>query len=123
MVLDSCKGAAIIVWVRPPVPSSGESPLLDLRASEGGVVVRLHVKPRSSRDMIDGVRQGALVVRVTAPTVDGAANDAVARLLARRLGRPASAVAVLHGKKGREKTVFIAGVDTASAQDLLLRKP
>ena len=55
-------------------------------ASSEGARLSLRVQPRASRDGIDGWQDAALRVRVTAPPVDGDANAAVARLLARALG-------------------------------------
>ena len=70
----------------------------------------VRVQPRASRDAIVGERGGALLVRVQAPPVDGAANEAVRRLLARALGLPPSAVRVLRGESARDKQVWVAGV-------------
>jgi uncharacterized protein (TIGR00251 family) len=92
---------------------------LDLRTADGGVTLRLRVQPRASRDQLGGVRDGALVVRVTAPPVNGSANDAVVRLLARRLSRPPSSITIVRGGTGRDKTVHLAGLDAASARALL----
>jgi uncharacterized protein (TIGR00251 family) len=89
---------------------------LDIRAAEGGVTLRLRVQPRASRDQLGGVREGALVIRVTAPPVDGSANDAVVRLLAKRLERPPSSITIVRGGTGRDKTVHLAGLDAASAR-------
>jgi len=82
--------------------------------------VRLGVRvvPRAARDAIVGERRGALLVRVQAPPVDGAANEAVRRLLARALGLPASAVRVLRGETGRDKLVWLAGVRVQDVQQL-----
>ncbi len=59
---------------------------------------------------MDGVRDGRLLVRVTAPPVDQAANDAVVRLLSDVLGVPRSRIAITAGATSRNKTVQIAGV-------------
>ena len=59
----------------------------------------MRVTPRSSRDAIEGVDEaGELRVRVTAPPADGAANAAVARLLAKELGVPKGAVTIAAGR-------------------------
>jgi hypothetical protein len=70
--------------------------------------VRVH--PRASRNQVDGWRQGALSIRVTAAPVEGEANRAVAALLAAVLGVPASAVSVARGERGRDKLIRIAGL-------------
>ena len=84
-----------------------------MHEAEGGTVLRVRVQPRASREAVSGERAGALVVHVTAPPVDGLANRAVARLLARTLDVPASAVTVLRGSRGRDKVVHVAGVAVA----------
>lgn len=87
---------------------------LDLRESEGGVTVRVRVQPRASREGLAGVREGALVARLTAPPVEGAANAALQRLLARALRVAPSQVEILRGATGREKILRVTGV-TADA--------
>lgn len=71
----------------------------------------LRVQPRARRNEIAGERAGALLVRVTAPPVDGKANDAVRRLIARRLGVPASRVSIVRGESSRDKVVQVEGID------------
>ena len=75
--------------------------------------VRVRVQPRAARDEIVGVRDGTLVVRLTAPPVEGRANQALCRLLARRLGVAPSRVAVVRGAKGRNKMVAVEGMTGA----------
>jgi hypothetical protein len=71
--------------------------------------LRVRVSPRASRDEVAGERDGALVVRLTAPPVDGQANAALVRFLARRLGVAPSTVTVARGAKGRDKVLLVAG--------------
>jgi hypothetical protein len=59
---------------------------------------------------VAGTREGALVVKLTAPPVDGEANAALARFLARLLGVPPSAVQLVRGATAREKLVRVAGL-------------
>jgi uncharacterized protein YggU (UPF0235/DUF167 family) len=58
-----------------------------------------------------GERAGAVVIRVSAPPVDGKANDALCRLLAERAGVAPSSVRVVRGQGSRDKVVEVAGVD------------
>ena len=53
---------------------------LDLRDTPQGVTLRVRVQPRSSRNALAGEREGALVVRLTAPPVEGRANQALAAM-------------------------------------------
>lgn len=89
---------------------------LELRETAQGVTLRVRVQPRSSRNALGGEREGALVVRLTAPPVEGRANQALARVLADALGIAPSAVQLLRGNSGRDKLVAIAGVDAATAR-------
>jgi uncharacterized protein (TIGR00251 family) len=77
--------------------------------------IRVRITPRAGRDAIAGWRGETLLVRVAAPPVEGEANAALVRLLARTLGLPKSAVSVIVGAKGREKTVAVEGLDEAEA--------
>ena len=79
----------------------------------GGVRLAVRCTPRGGADLVEGVVDGRLRVRVAAPAVDGAANDAVLRLLASELGLPRGAVRLIAGETGRNKVVAIDGVDHA----------
>jgi len=85
--------------------------------------LRIRVQPRAQRTEIAGVRDGALLVRVNAPPVDGKANAALCRLLAKRLGVPARAVAVVRGASARDKVVEIAGFETSELMHRLVDAP
>ncbi len=83
----------------------------------GSAVIAVRVTPRSSRDAIEGVdAQGELRVRVTAPPADGAANQAVATLLAKALGVPKGAVNLVSGGSSRHKRFRIDGRDDAAVE-------
>ena len=90
--------------------------MLDLETKHDEIVFSVRVKPRASRDAIEGEREGALVVRLTAPPVEGEANDALVRLLAARLHLPKSAVRIVSGERGRRKRIAVRGV---AANDVL----
>jgi uncharacterized protein (TIGR00251 family) len=70
----------------------------------------VRVIPRAARDELAGVRAGRLLVRVTAPPLDGRANAAVCTLLAKAAGVPKGAVSVVRGASSRDKRVRIDGV-------------
>ena len=65
----------------------------------------------------------ALRIRVAAPPVEGAANDAIRRLVADRLGVPISDVSVVSGATGRRKRLSVSGMDHLSAMSRLLPDP
>jgi uncharacterized protein (TIGR00251 family) len=70
----------------------------------------MRVQPRSRKDEIAGERAGALLIRVTAPPVDGKANDAVRRLIAKRLRVPAGRVSIVRGESSRDKLLEVEGI-------------
>lgn len=90
-----------------------------MRAAAGGVSLRVRVQPRASRTGLGGVREGALVVRLSAPPVEGQANEALLRYLGALFDLPASSVRLQHGARGREKVLLLAGVTLEAAQDRL----
>ena len=92
---------------------------LDLRDTADGLTLRVRVQPRASKDALSGERDGALVVRLNAPPVEGAANEALARFLGKLLGIAPSAVRILRGLTGRQKLVAVAGLDAATARERL----
>jgi uncharacterized protein (TIGR00251 family) len=75
----------------------------------GRIAVR--VQPRARRDEIAGEREGVVLVRVTAPPVEGKANDAVRKLIAKRLGIAPSRVSVARGSSSRDKLLEVADLD------------
>lgn len=95
-----------------------DTPMIEER--DGTVRVRLRVQARAARTEIVGEHEGALRIRVAAPPVDGAANEALVKFLAKRLGVTQSAVRIASGDTGRTKLVVISGVDANTATRLLL---
>lgn len=75
----------------------------------------MRVIPRARRDELAGLRDGRVLVRVTAPPVDGKANAAVCALLARAAGVSKGAVRVVRGETARDKVVAIDGVADEAA--------
>jgi uncharacterized protein len=80
----------------------------------------VRVQPRASRTEVAGKHGDALRIRLAAPPVDGAANEALVRFLAERLGVPRSAVRIEAGAGGRSKVVTVEGIDAATATGRLL---
>jgi uncharacterized protein (TIGR00251 family) len=72
--------------------------------------LRVRVIPRARRNEIAGWREGALVVRLTAPPVEGSANKALLRFLAEVLQVRLPDVTLLTGEKSREKVIRIEGL-------------
>jgi uncharacterized protein (TIGR00251 family) len=81
--------------------------------------LRVRVIPRARKTELAGRRQGALLVRLTAPPVEGAANRLLLRFLAAHLGvRPAD-VTLLSGETSRDKVVRVEGLTEAEVQERL----
>jgi uncharacterized protein (TIGR00251 family) len=80
-----------------------------------GVRIRLHVQPRASRSELAGRHGDAIKVRLTAPPVDGAANEALLQFLAVRLQVPRSALSLVSGGSGRSKVVAIEAISPEDA--------
>lgn len=81
--------------------------------------IAVRVIPRARRNELAGLREGALVVRLQAPPVEGAANKALTKFLAEVLRVRASDVQVVVGEHARDKVVEIAGITQAEANKRL----
>jgi hypothetical protein len=82
---------------------------LEARLDGTGVVFRVKVTPRASRTQVNGCVEGVLRLKVQAPPVEGAANEAVIRFLAEALEVPKSRIEVVRGGTSREKTIRVEG--------------
>jgi uncharacterized protein (TIGR00251 family) len=78
----------------------------------------VRVQPRASRTEVAGTQQGALKVRLQAPPVDGAANEALVDFLAESLGVPRRQVRIVSGATARTKVVEVTGVDVDAVMRL-----
>jgi uncharacterized protein YggU (UPF0235/DUF167 family) len=87
------------------------------RETPDGVELTVRVTARGGAARIEGVVDGALRLRVAAPPVDGAANEAVARLLAAELGLPRGAVTLVAGARARVKRFRLVGRDLPARLD------
>lgn len=95
-----------------------------VRAKDGGALVKLRVSPDAKRTGLRGAYgDGALGLAVSAPPVEGKANAKVGRFLAALCGVPRSAVEVVRGSSGRDKTVFVGGVAASEVREALSGRP
>jgi uncharacterized protein YggU (UPF0235/DUF167 family) len=74
----------------------------------------VRLTPRSAIDRVDGVVDGVLRARVGAPAVEGAANNALIRLIADELGIATRDVRIVAGASSRQKLLVVDGIDTES---------
>lgn len=80
-----------------------------------GLRLAIRVTPRAGRNSVEEVRDGRLLVKVTAPPDDGKANAAVIKLLAKELGIAASSIELLSGATSREKLLLLRGMALCAA--------
>jgi uncharacterized protein (TIGR00251 family) len=81
--------------------------------------ITIRVQARARRDELVGIRDGVLLARVSAPPVDGRANRAVCRLIARRAGVAPSNVTIVRGERSRDKLIHVKDIDPAALHSLL----
>lgn len=93
---------------------------VELNAGASGVLrVGVRVKPGSSRTKVGGRYGQDLIVAVTAPAVDGRANEAVCRALAKELGLAPRCVQVVSGARGRSKVLAVSCAETQAIAAML----
>ena len=80
-----------------------------LRAQSDGVLLSVKLQPRASKNEIGELLGNELRIKVTAPPVDAAANEALVELLAEKLGCSSNRVELLRGHKSRHKGVMLHG--------------
>lgn len=93
--------------------------MIDIDETGNGVRFSVHVQPRAARSGIAGVHGSAVKVRLQAPPVDGAANEALIALLAGSLGVPRREVLILAGATSRTKRVEVRGLTAHLARERL----
>ncbi len=89
-----------------------------LKARPDGIFLAVKLQPRAAKNKIGGPLGEELKIKVTAPPVDAAANQALLDLLAEKLGCSRGAVQIIRGKTSRHKTIWIGGLSA----DEVLRK-
>lgn len=81
--------------------------MVSIRENHEGILFNIYVQPRSSKNMIVGLHGDRLKIKVAAPPVDGAANKACLKLLAKSLSLSASALEIKTGHNSRAKTILL----------------
>ncbi len=80
--------------------------MLSMQETSDGIVFKIFVQPRASKNGIAGLHDDALKIRLTAPPVDNKANKMCVQFLARQLGVSKSTLAIVSGQTGRSKSVL-----------------
>ena len=83
--------------------------MIDYAEKDGSLTFRVRVVPRASRTEIAGQHEGALRVRLAAPPVDGAANEALVKALAKAFGVAPGRVKITSGLRSKLKHVTVTG--------------
>jgi uncharacterized protein len=81
----------------------------------GGCLIQLKVIPRAPQTMVDGMRDGALLVKLSAPPVEGQANESLLRFIAHICDVPRRNVSLMMGERARRKVVRVNHVTRAEA--------
>jgi uncharacterized protein (TIGR00251 family) len=87
--------------------------------NEEAIFLKIHLLPRASRDEICGLQGDAIKVKVTAPPIEGKANMALQRFIAKKLHLASSQVEIMAGKRSREKILRISGVTQEDVEKAL----
>ena len=85
-----------------------------LSVHEDALLISLKVQPRARTNELAGTLGSELKVRVTAPPVDSAANEAVLEFLAETLGIPQRQITLVRGRTSTHKVIRIDGMDAAT---------
>ncbi|MFA7268777.1 MAG: DUF167 family protein [Sterolibacterium sp.] len=94
-----------------------------LRSDGDSVVLSLHIQPGAKKTQVAGLHGAALKIRLSAPPVDGKANDALIGFLAESLGVARGCVELVSGASSRAKRVRVTGVAAATVALRLLPNP
>jgi uncharacterized protein (TIGR00251 family) len=95
---------------------------LRLHDGKNGAAIAVRVTPRSSKNEISEIlNDGTVKIRLTAPPVEGQANQALVQFLAKILEVAPGRVEVVAGQSGRDKLVTVLDLDTATVQERILR--
>lgn len=90
-----------------------------ITSKSGGVEIAVRVIPRAGRTAVAGIRDGALLVRLAAAPVDGAANAELIAFFSKLLRVPKGAVTIASGERGRLKRVRVEGVSLDHVEALV----
>jgi uncharacterized protein len=93
--------------------------VVELTEKDGAVTFRLRVQPRASRDEVAGEHNGAIKLRISAPPVNGKANEACRRLVARLVGVSPSMVEIITGESSKDKVIRVHNVTAERIRQLL----
>ena len=95
---------------------------LQIKEGKDGCTFLVRIQPRSSRDQVTGLHGDALKIRLTAPPVEGKANQALQKFLAKQLDTSPTNIDILTGHTSRQKRVRVVGISADVIHALLETK-
>lgn len=95
--------------------------VIEINEKEGDVTLRVRVQPRASRTELTGEYAGGIKLKITAPPVDGKANDECRRFLAKLLGVSAGSVEIILGESSRDKVIRVHNISAHRVREALRR--
>ncbi|MDD2485148.1 MAG: DUF167 domain-containing protein [bacterium] len=96
------------------------SDVLIIDEKDGRLIFEVKIRPRASKDAVEGVRDGRLEIRTTAPPLEGQANERLIRILSKKLGISRSSLEILSGEHSRYKRLAVIGLDRTGLLQRLL---
>ena len=93
--------------------------MIPIHETSGGVTFAVRIHPRAKKDGITGELGDALKVSLTAPPVEGKANDACIEFFAKLLKLPRSSITIAAGQASRNKVIRVAGLTAQQVRDRL----
>jgi len=93
--------------------------ILDIKPNKTGIQFAAAIQPRASRNEITGIHNHCLKIKLTSPPVDGAANQACIKFLAKAFGISPSRIAIVKGETNRNKTIQFEGIDSETFMNTL----
>jgi hypothetical protein len=96
--------------------------MIPIRETPGGVTFPIKVHPRAKKNAITGKLGDALKVALTAPPVEGKANEACIEFFAKLLEVPRSSVTIAAGQASRNKVIRVVGLSAVEIEKRLNRR-
>lgn len=78
-----------------------------IQIKDDGILVSLYIQPKSSKNQVVGIYNGAFKLKIKAPPVDGAANKECIKFISKEIKIPKSSITIISGHTGRQKKVLI----------------
>lgn len=90
-----------------------------IESVKGGVRLHLFIQPKASRNEFVGIHDKELKVKITAPPIDGRANEGLIEFVSEIFGVPKRDVQLVRGESSRHKVVEIQGVSAEKVREIL----